>query len=222
MAVSDADLKLLWGRAAGTCSNPNCRANLTALAKDGRAYVVGEMAHVIARQPRGPRGDGRGGDDSYENLILLCPTCHTRADKNPDDHPVELLKSWKEDWEHQVSAFGSERQFADQAEMRTFVSGLLVENHEAWRTLGPRSDVAVFDPGSNAHLLWELRKSDLIIPNNRRIMNALDANRGLLNVDQQRAYAAFRNHAEGFEANQFGRLDFYPLFPEAFEKEFAR
>lgn len=221
MAISEADLKLLWGRAAGICSNPNCRASLSALTKNGQAYIVGEMAHVIARQPQGPRGDGKGGNDTYDNLILLCPTCHTHADKNPNDFPADLLRGWKADWEEQVARLGSELKFKDQSEMRSYISGLLAENQEAWKTLGPRSDIASLDPASNAHLIWELRKADLIVPNNRKILNALEANRPLMSNDQQRAFAAFKNHAEGFEENQHGRLDFYPLFPESFEKEFS-
>ena len=221
MAISDADLKLLWGNAGATCSNPSCRTKLTARALDGRAYIVGEMAHVIARQPLGPRGDGVGGDDSYDNLVLLCPTCHTRVDKSPDEYPAEMLRSWKADIEEQVLALGRGHVFVDQADMRAFVSGLLAENHEAWRTLGPRSDIALLDPSSNAHLLWELRKADLIVPNNRKIINAIEGNRRMLSGDQQRAFAAFKNHAEAFAAHQLEKLDHYPQFPDSFEKAFA-
>lgn len=220
MATSDLDLKLLWGRAAGICSNPSCRKSLTALAKKGHAYIVGEMAHVIARQPAGPRGNGKGGDDSYANLILLCPTCHTHADKNPADFPEELLSNWKTDWEAEVSALGNERRFADQTDLRHFVFGLLAENREAWKTLGPKSEIALLDPGSNAHIIWELRKSDLILPNNRRIINALEANKKLLTPAQLSALASFKIHADGFAENQFQRLDYYPIFPASFTEEF--
>lgn len=215
------DLKLLWGRAAGICSNPQCRESLTASARKGRAYIVGEMAHVIARQPAGPRGDGKGGDDSYANLILFCPTCHTHADKNPTGFPAETLFAWKADWEAEVSKLGSERRFSDQAKMRNFVFSMLAENHEAWKTLGPKSEIAQLDPGSNAYLIWELRKADLIIPNNRRIINALEANKHLMTSAQWGAFASFKNHAEGFADNQTQRLDFYPIFPENFSEEFA-
>src|SRR2546427_94615 len=96
MVTSISDTKLLWGRAAGRCSKPRCGDHVTRYAVRGEDYLVGEMAHMIAQARHGPRGDGEGGDDSYDNLILLCPTHHREVDKAPDDEfPVELLREWK-------------------------------------------------------------------------------------------------------------------------------
>lgn len=61
-------------------------------------YQIGEMAHLIARSLKGPRGDGELGEsarDSYENHILVCPTCHENIDKNADDYPIETLRALK-------------------------------------------------------------------------------------------------------------------------------
>ncbi|MFD6190343.1 HNH endonuclease signature motif containing protein [Streptomyces sp. NPDC060275] len=46
---------------------------------------MGEEAHIRSARPDGPRYDSGYDDsklDSYENLILLCPTHHTLIDKN--------------------------------------------------------------------------------------------------------------------------------------------
>ncbi|WP_271183643.1 HNH endonuclease, partial [Novosphingobium resinovorum] len=77
------------------------------ISEDGESYLTGEMAHIVARQAEGPRGDGVGGDNSYENLILLCPTCHTRIDKAPNDFPVALLQKWKADHEAWVDSWSA-------------------------------------------------------------------------------------------------------------------
>lgn len=98
MALPEADIKILWGRAAGHCSNPGCRRELTQLLPSGRWIHVGEHAHIIARSPKGPRGvDGisTAETETYENYILLCPNCHTLVDKSPDSYPPELLRAWK-------------------------------------------------------------------------------------------------------------------------------
>lgn len=104
LAISDKDIKLLWGRAGGHCSAPRCPEDLTRyLAKSGD-IVLGQMAHVIGRQPGAARSDEKVGiDDSYENLILLCPNHHTLVDKAEHDHPVSLLRRWKQDWEQEVA-----------------------------------------------------------------------------------------------------------------------
>lgn len=222
MSISDNDYKLLWGRAAGICSNPECREDLTILLEGAAAYNVGEMAHVIARRPGGPRGVPEGGADSYENLVLLCPTCHRKVDKAPEGtYPAELLFAWKDEHEAEIRQRGSNQRFDTSATLKRFVSRLLVENRMLWEQLGPRSEAALSDPGSNLHLVWQLRKLDTIVPNNRKIINAIEANKALLNDAEFAAFLAFKTHAQAFEAHQYQRVDRYPLFPAEFEKEFT-
>lgn len=104
MAISEKDLKILWARAAGRCSAPNCRVDLTPRLSRSGNTILGEMAHIIGRKPRAARSASIvGADDSYGNLILLCPTHHTLIDKAPEDFPVDLLESWKREWELEVS-----------------------------------------------------------------------------------------------------------------------
>jgi hypothetical protein len=181
MAISDNTLKLLWGRAAGICSNPGCREDLTVLVEGSRSFNVGEMAHVIARSPEGPRGESGGGSDEYENLVLLCPTCHRTVDKAPKRiYPPALLHQWKADHERAVRASCANRVFSSAQELKTFVASALAENHALWRQMGPSSEAATTNPGSNLHEAWTLRKLDTIVPNNTKIVNAVEANIQLL------------------------------------------
>src|SRR6056297_2901770 len=118
MAFAAKDTKLLWGRAAGICSNPECRKKLTATGVDGQSFLTGEMAHQIAQSPDGPRGAEDGGDDTYDNLILLCPTCHRTIDKAPEGtYPVELLQQWKVVHEAWVDSLASEGTFTTAEEV---------------------------------------------------------------------------------------------------------
>src|SRR5205823_1712220 len=84
MAVTDSDVKILWSRAGGLCAFPDCRQILVRFSKtNSEIYQIGEMAHLIARSIKGPRGEGplaESARDTYENHILLCPTCHTEID----------------------------------------------------------------------------------------------------------------------------------------------
>lgn len=222
MATSGLDIKLLWGRAAGRCSKPGCTEELTRLAERGSDYIIGEMAHVIAKAKEGPRGDGVGGDDSYDNLMLLCPTHHREVDKAPEgEFPVEMLREWKAGHEEKVHRWGEEERYGTFDDMKKITSLLLAENRITWKELGPKSEVAQRSPGSNAFDLWELRRADKIVPNNRRMMNLIRANVGLLNKEQTLAFAEFANHAESYEAHVYERRDHYPLFPEVFAEAFG-
>jgi hypothetical protein len=219
--VNIPDLKLLWGRAAGICSKPGCGEDLTALVERG-AYVVGEMAHVIARKPAGPRGTSDGGSDRYDNLILLCPTHHRHIDKAPEGtYSEDLLREWKTQHEDLTRNSARAAKYTTRAELRREVSRLLAANRALFEKLGPHSEGASQDPMSNMFSIWQLRRLDRILPNNRRILNVLDANANLLTTQEIRVTEEFRVHAEAYEHHVFDRLDKYPTFPRAFEHMFT-
>src|SRR5579883_1407988 len=58
--VRTRDLIVLWGRAAGRCSHPECKMPLVAEAtEESEAAGVGQAAHIVAPGSRGPRGGER-------------------------------------------------------------------------------------------------------------------------------------------------------------------
>ncbi|MFZ0817336.1 MAG: HNH endonuclease signature motif containing protein [Candidatus Sulfotelmatobacter sp.] len=216
MSISSKDIKKLWGLAAGRCSRPGCDDEcIRFLAAD--PTVIGEMAHVIAQSPKGPTGVQQGGEDVYENLILLCPTHHSEVDKAPSGtFPPDVLYAWKKQHEAEVaSAFLSPR-FPSKKELGGYVKRLLVENETAWRTYGPESSAAESNPISSLSDLWPLRKLGVIVPNNRRIVNAIRQNLALIDPQPYAACCSFIEHAEGFERNCYGRTENVPRFPKAF------
>ncbi|EPB6958080.1 HNH endonuclease signature motif containing protein [Pseudomonas aeruginosa] len=215
MAISSMAIKILWGRAGGRCSMPDCREDLTALVESG-SYIVGEMAHIIGSKPTAARGTPEGGEDTYDNLILLCPTHHTHIDKAPaGTYPIELLHEWKRAHEETISNAASSVKFESFAKLRIAVVRLLEANRLIFETYGPHSSIAQSDPDSNAYLIWELKRIDQIVPNNKKILNILDSNADL--IDETVAITAiekFRVHAESYERHVYHRLDSYELFPK--------
>ncbi len=108
MAISEKTLKILWSRAGGRCSFPLCT---TLLIQEGTQNdapaIIGEMAHIVARTPDGPRGKEpfRETDrDSFENLLLLCPVHHTIIDQQPQTYTVEVLTQMKNQHEQSIQA----------------------------------------------------------------------------------------------------------------------
>lgn len=115
--ISSKDLKFLWGRAAGRCSI--CRIELSQEKQFAtEIFPIGEHAHIVAEQEKSPRGESilsQEERDSYHNLILLCPTCHTLIDKNEEDFPPErlyIMKSEHELWVQKSLAETSDLQRA--------------------------------------------------------------------------------------------------------------
>jgi hypothetical protein len=219
MSISETTAKLLWGRAAGICSNPTCKTDLTFILENGSGFNVGEMAHVIANKPGGPRGVEEGGSDGYENLLLLCPTCHRMIDKAPaGEYSIERLHEWKNAHEKSIRVNGSALKFQTNSELKGYIRRLLLENKMIWSTFGPNSDIAQNDPGSNSYEIWNLRKLKTIIPNNRKIINSIESNYALLNASETESFFFFKMHAEAFELHQYNRMDNYPTFPDSFER----
>lgn len=176
------------------------------------------MAHVVAKKPGGPRGVASGGDDTYENLVLLCPTHHTEVDKSPPgSFPSEVLLDWKHQHEAKVSAAFASPTFTAPREIANYILKLLIENRIVWKTYGPESIEAQANPISNLANLWPLRKLDTIVPNNRKIIEAIWGNSHLFDTQAYESACAFVEHAEGFEHNCYERTEAVSRFPQQFE-----
>ncbi len=218
LAIAEKEIKLLWGRAAGICSNPECRKKLSDVEDTDRPFIFGEMAHVVARALGGPRATEVAGADVYNNLILLCPTCHTMVDKQPDAFPKDLLTGWKADHEHWVDSNLSELKAISLPEMATKVLRLLAENYYYFEKYGPKSDIAKSNPESNAFALWMERRLDTIVPNNRTIVSMISGFSDEMDENGLRVSMAFKDHALSYEKHIYDRLESYSLFPSNFKE----
>ena len=95
--------KRLYGLSGNVCANPNCRKRLI----DDSGNQIGEIAHIAAASPDGPRYDSSMTDDerrAFDNLILLCEDCNKLVDNNPKEYPAKLLREWKAKHENFVSS----------------------------------------------------------------------------------------------------------------------
>ena len=219
MSIPDAGISLLWGRAAGHCSFPGCNEDCSIYLKKTGYTIIGEMAHVIPRSPSGPRGGtALVGENTYENLILLCPNHHTTVDKAPDDFPAELLLRWKSEHEARIHAALESPVFSERSELYAYARRLVSQNSLIHRQFGPESEGAKENPLSEGAVLWELRKRDTIIPNNGRLVSAFERNSTVVPVQDWEAFEEFREHAFAFEQNSYQRLDtnLVPRFPKRF------
>lgn len=86
------NIKILWGKSAGYCAL--CKVRIIESTDAGGDYPIGEAAHIFGEKEGSARYSEAESDDfvgSLNNHILLCPTCHTKIDKNEDDYTVDLL-----------------------------------------------------------------------------------------------------------------------------------
>ena len=91
--------KALYALSSNQCAHPECTTRLFQKASaDSGGDVIGEICHIHALSPAGPRGDSQLTDkelNSQSNLILLCPTHHAMVDGQPNVYTAAVLKRWK-------------------------------------------------------------------------------------------------------------------------------
>lgn len=146
MTISVKTRKVLWSRSGNICAFPGCRQELTeTVSSYSSEIVIGEEAHIVAIMPDGPRGLAMlqlTGLDSYENLILLCPTHHSIVDAQPQIYTVESLLDMKRAHEMRIRALTRADECIQKFALAGYdhiCSGLRPVN--AWR-LGPSLVVA--------------------------------------------------------------------------------
>lgn len=88
--------RLVWVRSAGHCEL--CGQDLTRDFRIGQEMAWGEVAHIMPASPKGPRADSSHGaqeaadlTNDTNNLMLLCPGCHDRVDRDADCYPTSDL-----------------------------------------------------------------------------------------------------------------------------------
>ena len=103
----------LYAESMGRCMNPDCKCDL--FTDSGN---MGEKAHITPHYETA--------DNSFENLIVLCPNCHTNFDKN-STFTQDTVRQWKQLRAEEFESFFGEN-FSTFDELVDKVKPLLVEN----------------------------------------------------------------------------------------------
>jgi hypothetical protein len=88
-------LKQLFALSQNQCAFPSCLRALV----DGDA-VKGEVCHIKARKPGGPRFDASQSDSerhAFANLVLMCAEHHKTIDSASEVYTVERIQSIKQE-----------------------------------------------------------------------------------------------------------------------------
>lgn len=226
MSITSKSIKLLWSNAAGRCSFRGCTERLSVEETEGVApYTLGEMAHIKGNKLGSNRYDTEQSDverDSYENLILLCPTHHTLIDKaeNETEFPVELLHEMKQEHEEFISNRLQVSELENIEQLKDKIAPYMAENHQVWEQYGPMSENARKNPNSDqVHALWTSERLSTIVPNNRVIKAIILKYRALFSRKDQRVISKFIQHVESYEQWVHDKIPYNAVqrFPSEFE-----
>lgn len=153
----------IYAESMGRCMNPECAKYLFTEYGD-----IMEKAHII------PYADTK--DNSYENLIILCPNCHTNFDKN-NAFSTEQVKQWKRIREQELNNYFSIK-YNSFGELENVIVPLLAENQAFFVN---------YYIGDNREL-WD-RFEGKILSNNSIIRGILKSNLHLIQNNREESYS---------------------------------
>lgn len=209
----------LFADSAGYCQNPACTTSLFLDVGEDNIHIA-EMAHIFSATDGGPRTkssltkEERG---QFTNLILLCANCHTTIDKAEDAFPDDLISSWKVTHSKKIRELFGVVEYATRSEVFSHISPLMRRNRTIFTEYGPNGEHR-FDAESEVAGLWIRNVRSTILPNNRKIVAIISANRGLLYTSELALVDLFFLHVEEFEARHLGLADVvHARFPEGMD-----
>lgn len=216
----------LFAQASGHCQRPECLQTLFPVEMGGDNHIA-EMAHLIPHGERGPRHlerpDEEFDPDSFDNLILLCPTCHTTIDKIPDAYPRSVLLGWKRDHLANLALNQGIIAYDVRADVREALAARMAENKAIWEKFAPidGSDFK-YDPESETSRLWSHRVRSVILPNHFQTLSIIAANLHHVTTEERATYAEYKEHVRGLAQRHIcGEAGSAIRFPARMERIFT-
>jgi len=162
-AISENVKRKLYAESMGKCMNPNCETELFLTNGD-----IAEKAHLV------PHCETE--DNSFENLILLCPNCHTNFDKNSAFTDDEI-KNWKAIRKEQLSKVFAQK-FDTFKELEEIVKPILEENKSIYENYYLKDNKR----------LWDKSEEKLLL-NNKKLKILLKSNKSLIQDTNRKEYS---------------------------------
>jgi hypothetical protein len=198
----------LFADSGGYCQDPTCHRALFEDTEDENIHLA-EMAHIFAASDTGPRACGDMTEEergAYENLILLCSNCHTRIDKAPNAYPDSRILTWKREHKERIANLFGATEYRSRELAYAAIEPLLHENRTIFELYGPETDER-YNPEGEMPVHWKRKILSRILPNNRRLLSMIDANKRHLQGKERALVERFRQHVNDFEAKHLGPPD---------------
>ena len=201
-SIGESVKRKLWAECMGRCMNPDCKADLFIDDSD-----IIEIAHITAYC--------KTKDNSFENLIILCPKCHKMFDK-VGSIDESMVRHWKKIREEDVKNFFCPK-FSSFDSLKEFVVPILKENREIYENYYLKDKKS----------LWDKFEPQLLI-NNKKLRLVFENNRSLFQEHENEEYSnlsvidRYILHSREFEQTRTDQEKYREvLFPEKINSIFG-
>ncbi len=201
-SISENVKRKLYAESMGRCMNPNCKKELF----KGNGDII-EKAHIIPYE--------KTADNSFDNLVILCPNCHTDFDKNSAFSAEEVL-NWKKIRQEELDVFFNKK-FDNFDDLKKEVMPLLIEN----KTIYEKYYL------ENKKDLWEVFENKILV-NNKKLRQLFEQNLDLFQRHREKSYSnleciqTFISHTKEFEETRLNEQKIRNiLFPKEINSIFG-
>jgi hypothetical protein len=118
-----------------------------------------------------------------------------------------VVIEWKSQHRQRIATEFGVKQFSTRREARDSIEGLIEENRTIFETYGPLAEDQ-FNPESELPAQWRRKVLTRIVPNNRRLLQILNANKNHLLAGERRTLEVFRQHVDDLEARHLREPNF--------------
>ena len=191
----------LWAESFGHCTNPGCG---TELFKGGKKNA--DLAHIV------PYAQTK--DNSFENLVAVCPNCHRSADTSGNQE--EILREWKNNQYETIRRI-METKYESFEAMSKVVRPILERNKFMYENYYENAD-------TSEH--WELFEPE-ILANNEKLLHIFEANMNLFQGTKDfegsnhQAALTLIGHIKEFKETRGKTIPRTVLYPETINSMFG-
>jgi len=153
----------LYAESMGKCMNPDCEIDLFLNGGD-----IMEKAHIDSYH--------NSKDNSFENLVILCPNCHTNFDKNKA-FTEQKVKEWKRKRKEEMDLIFSKK-YSSFEMLEEVIKPILEENKTIFKNYYLKDNST----------LWKKFEEKVLI-NNQKLKLLLIKNKHLLQRNSQDEYS---------------------------------
>lgn len=179
---------------------------------------------MVAHSDVGPRADRAVPEEERSdpaNIVLLCPTCHTKVDKAPDSFPAGDLFSKKTARATAVALVGGTPVFETRSDARQAVRAVLQRNRLIFDNYGPDAGNGSF-PSTEEAQRWSRHVLEDIVPGNELVVAIVRINERLTTTEDRETAELLRLHTRDLAEKHLGQPVAAPArrFPTAAENLF--
>lgn len=194
--MKEVEIKKAWTLAGGLCSFPGCKDDCMKHINnniDSINHIINIISAINCSITKKP-------EILYNDIIILCPKHHEMlVSYDSIKKDIKAITEWKKEHERYIEEIRKLNPIRNGAELEQNIKKLLNENKEHLAENGAKSKEEYYQKKSKLNYYWDLVNLQVIIPNNRKIINLLTKYGSYYDASEYVSCIKYVSYAEALE-----------------------